>query len=673
MQTLVEIYDLQQQLKHRLSQKQYQDLEVLFAPLTGQDLQKTLNIQFIFNPEVDDTNVILSHLHSWQQATPDSYYPYVFLASFWHRIANNERGIQTMDSITPGQHLRFSIANDQLFYWALKALEFNAECIAACHLLLEASGRFGTPDWLELPVTQPLYFSCADYNQEASAYLSLFTAYSVPHSPICLTLPSPTVDEQRFIPFYWLRNILAIDPNHIESRKIIIRLLSPRWYGDEKYKSVDHFLAGHYCSGLSELQINILEREKEFDRLTSYHTLPLTHYRKALKKREKQFRSFLAAPLTKQEDSLALFEYIHFSYHVLMTFPEKRKKSNDNRVKDIYQTLHHIVKLASPWILFYQAHDIFHQLISLMKLYEFEDSLNVFEDLARHTRYRNLTSSIEVLYSALAANVPLANILLSAERERIEHYYLLSEHNFDYYSFRMHIFILCAMGYAASIKSVLEKFAIEHRAINASILFYEIYNGNTPGLANMLMIKPDAEKAPPFLATAIQQGSSQAILIKSRDLEDVIERSSNPSEQSALAAEREKLLKFNIHRGDAVSQYDYACSLIASSEAQQIHQGLFIEAPKVLSEGRVRMDQMAYIAYLYAFCSFNARGMSKNLYLVDFWIHQAMTWAPDINYFNFLVKVKEGLAFRPMYRYYLKRDKEKVSEEMKKIMNDVML
>ncbi|QTF06987.1 DUF4034 domain-containing protein [Brenneria izadpanahii] len=671
MQSLVEIYDLQQQVKHKLSQKKYQDVEALFASLQRQDLQKTLHIQFIFNPLVDGLDAVLSQLHDWRQTTPESYYPYVFFASFWHTVAVKERGIRTMDHVTPAQTLKFCIANDQFFYWALKTLEFNPECVAAYNMLLEASGRFGAPDWLALPATQPIHFSCADYNEEARAFLSSFPKYTVPQGSISIALPPPTAEEQNFIPLYWLKNILTIDPEHIESRKTTIRFLAPRWYGDKKYKKIDQFLASDYCSGLSELQIKILQREKEYDQITAYNTLPSINYRQALKKREKRFKDLINTHLTDEENSLTLFEYINFCHHILINTPADRKKSNDNMINNIYLSLHHIVKLASPWIIFYRANEIFSLLVSFMKTYEIEDNLNVFEDLARHTEFRNLTSSVEILYGALAANFPLANVNLTAQRESIERYYIAGERNLDYNTFRLHIFILCKMGYAAAIKPVLEKFATENRAINASALCYEIYYGCPSDLVDILSVERDADKANSFLNTLVQRRGSQAILIKSRDLEDSIERSSNPSEKSQLAIEREKLLKLNIQLGDAVSQYDYACSLIASSEERRIREGLFVEAPKVLSEARVRLDQLAYIAYLYAFCAFNARGMSKNLFVMDFWINQALAWDPDPNYRDFRQKVKDSLTLKPMYRYYLKKDKGKIPEEMKKIMNNV--
>ncbi|MFZ4835220.1 DUF4034 domain-containing protein [Rouxiella sp. Mn2063] len=672
MQSLVEIYDLQQQVKHKLSQKKYQDIDVLFAPLQGQDLQNTLRIQFIFNPQIDDHNVILSQLHDWQQETPGSYYPYVFFASFWHTLAAKERGMQTMDYVTPSQRLRFGVASDQFFYWALKTLEFNPDCVAAYNMLLGASGNFGMPDWLELPITQPIHFSCTHYNEEAKTFLSSFPGYIVPQDSIGITLPPLSSEEHNFIPFYWLRNILVIDPEHIESRKITLKFLSPRWYGDEKYENVHQFLASDYCSGLSAQQIKILQREKEFDRLTAYNTLSPNNYRKELDRREKQFTDLITVPLTNEDDSEALFEYIDFCYHILTNMPDSRQETNDNMVRNIYQALHHIVNLSSPWIIFYRAEEVFNLLIFMMKLYEFEDNHNVFEELATQTQYRNLTSPLEILYSALAASFSLANIHLTAQRESIEHYYISDERKLDYNIFRSHILVLCKMGYATSIKPVLERFATKYQAINALVLCYEIYHGDAPNLAQMLSIQPNTDKANSFLDIAVQQGASQAIFIKSRDLENLIESSSNPSEKSALTVEREKLLKLNIQLGDAVSQYDYACSLIASDVEQQIQQGLFVEAPKVLSEARVRLDQRAYIAYLYAFCAFNARGMSKNFFVMDFWINQAVVWDPDPDYINFLQKIKEGVALQPLYKYYLKRDKGKVSAEMAKIMNDVI-
>ncbi|ADU72667.1 DUF4034 domain-containing protein [Pantoea sp. At-9b] len=672
MKSLVEVYDLQQQVKRNLSQKNYQNLERLFAPLVGPDLHKVLQIQFLFNPQVEEANEILQQLHAWQQEMPQSYYPYVFIAGFWYMTAANERGIQTMDRVTLAQRLRFSIANDQFFYWALKTLEFNPESVVTLNKLLEASGRFGIPDWLELPVNQPISFTCAHYDGEAREYISSFAGYSLPEGAINITLSTPTADEMSFIPLYWLRHILITAPEHIESRKTIIRFLSPRWYGDEKYEKVDQFLASDYCSGLSAFQIKILHREKEYDRLTAYNTLPSINLRKALEKSEKHFAELVNDHLSDEEDSLTRFEYIDFCYHILTTMPDDRQNSRDALVQSIYQSLHDIVRLASPWIIFYRATEVFNVLFSMMKIYEFEDKLNVFDNLSRQTRYRNLTSPLEVLYSALAANFPLSDVFLETQRESIERYYISAERNLDYGMFRLHIFILSKMGYAASIKPVIEKFATEYRGVNASILCYEIYHGNTPGLAQMFSVNTNIDKSNMFLDIAVQRRSSQAMLIKSRDLETLIEGNDNPSVKAELAIERERLLKLNIQSGDALSQYDYACSLIASSDEKQIRQGLFIEAPKVLLQARVRLDQLAYIAYLYAFCAFNARGMDKNLFVMDFWIKQAMQWDADPNYWNFLQKVKEGVALRPLYNYYVKRSKSKISEEMKNIMEHVI-
>lgn len=672
MQSLVEIYDLQQQAKRNLSQRNYLNLEMLFTQLKGQDLHKVLQIQFLFNPQVEDANEILQQLHAWQQEMPQSYYPYVFIAGFWYMTAANERGIQTIDRVTPAQRLRLRIANDQFFYWALKALEFNPESVAAFNKLLEASGRFGMPEWLELPVNQPINFSCADYNPEAREYISSFTGYRLPEGAINITLSAPTDAEKSFIPLYWLKSILTTVPDHIESRKTIIRFLSPRWYGDEKYEKVNQFLASDYCSGLSALQMKILQREKEYDRLTAYNTLPSINLRKALEKSEKEFSELVNDHLNAEEDSLTRFEYIDFCYHVLTTVPGDRQTSNEAMVRSIYQSLYDIVRQSSPWVIFYRATEVFNLLFSMMKIYEFEDELQVFDDLSRQTQYRNLTSQVEVLYNALAANFPLSGVFPGGQAESIERYYISCERNLDYNVFRLHIFILSKMGYAASIKPVVEKFATEYRGVNASILCYEIYHGNTPGLATMFSVKSNVDKANFFLDIAVQERSSQAILIKSRDLETLIEGSSNPSEKSELAIERERLLKLNIQSGDALSQYDYACSLIASSDEQQIRKGLFIEAPKVLTEARVRLDQLAYIAYLYAFCAFNGRGMEKNLFVMDFWIKQAMAWDADPNYWNFLQKVKEGAALRPLYSFYVKRSKGRISEEMKSIMEYVI-
>ncbi|STQ42839.1 Uncharacterised protein [Ewingella americana] len=105
---------------------------------------------------------------------------------------------------------------------------------------------------------------------------------------------------------------------------------------------------------------------------------------------------------------------------------------------------------------------------------------------------------------------------------------------------------------------------------SASLLFYEIYHGNVPGMAGMLSIHPDENKEREFLDIAVKQGSTHAILIKSRDLESLIERSTKPSVKSELALERERLLKQNIQLGDAVSQYDYACSLISQAKNSRL-------------------------------------------------------------------------------------------------------
>ncbi|MDO6406468.1 DUF4034 domain-containing protein [Pantoea phytobeneficialis] len=417
MQSLVEIYDLQQHAKRNLSQRNYQNLELLFAQLKGQDLHKVLQIQFLFNPQVEDANEILKQLHAWQQEMPQSYYPYDFIAGFWYMTAANERGIKTIDRVTPAQRMRLSIANDQFFYWALKALEFNPESVAAFNKLLEASGRFGMPEWLEFSVNQPINFSCTDYNPEARDYISSFAGYRLPEGTINITLPAPTEEEMSFIPLYWLRSILTTVPDHIESRKTVIRFLSSRWYGDEKYEKVNQFLASDYCSGLSALQMKTLQREKEYDRLTAYNTLPSINLRKALEKSEKQFVEFVNDHLSAEEDSLTRFEYIDFCYHVLTTMPADRQASNEAMVRSIYQSLHDIVRLSSPWIIFYRATEVFNLLFSMMKIYEFEDELQVFDDLSRQTRYRNLTSQVEVLYNALAANFPLSGIFPEGQTE----------------------------------------------------------------------------------------------------------------------------------------------------------------------------------------------------------------------------------------------------------------
>jgi hypothetical protein len=671
MQSLVEIYDLQQQVKEKISQKKYQDIEALFAPLSRKDLQNVLQFPFIFNSQVEGLDSILSQLQEWQQETPHSYYPYVFFASFWFITAANQRGKQTIDRVTPAQRQNCSAANDQFFYWALKTLEFNPQCETAYTMLLEASGYFSMPEWLDFLVTKPIRYSCESYNEEAVKFISSFTTYSIPHGSININLPSPSEEEERFIPFYWLRRILAIAPDHMISRKVVIKLLSPRWYGGEKYEDIDYFLASDYCSGLSELDIKILQREKEYDQLTSYNTLPLLNYRKELKRRASNFIDLINSPLTKDETSRTLLEYVYFCNHVLETDPKAKQSAKDDMVESVYQSLHHIVKLASPWFLFYQSEEIFNQLISFMKLYEFDDKSHVFDDIARQTQFRNLTSPIDVLYSTFAANFTLASISLFTQRESLERYYMLAEKNFDYYIFRLHIFMLCKMGYASSIKPVLERFAIENRATSASLLFYEIYHGNVPGMAGMLSIHPDENKEREFLDIAVKQGSTHAILIKSRDLESLIERSTKPSVKSELALERERLLKQNIQLGDAVSQYDYACSLISSSEEQQIIKGLFIEAPKVLAESRVRLDQLAYIAYLYAFCAFNGRGMRKNIFVMDFWMNMALAWYPDLEYQDFYTTAKHAVGIKPFYNSALKKGRGKIPEEMKKIMNSV--
>ncbi len=668
MKSLIEIYDLQQQVKQNLNLENYQRIESLFAALQNQDLQQVLQIQFVFNPQLAGVDGILQQLHGWQRAIPQSFYPSVLMASFWHMIAATERGIQTMDRVSPAQHLRASAANDQFFYWALKALEFNPKSVTTYNALLEASGRLGMPDWLQLPLNQTINFSCLHYHQEAKEFITSFAGYEIPEGQINVVLSPPSAEEKGFTPLYWLNCILTIEPEHIASRKTLVRLLSPRWYGDENYENVTRFLASDYCANLSALQIKILQREKEYDQLTAYNTLPSLNFRKALEKRGKQFAERVNEHITVEEDALTRFEYIDFCYHVLTYMPDLSSELKDSLVKNIYQSLHHIVKSSPSWILFYRANEIFNILFSMMKIYEFDDELKIFDDLSRQTQYRNLTSPAEVLYRALAANFPLSVVSPGAESEAIEQYYIAGERNVDYPQFRLHIFILSLMGYSAAIKPVLEKFSSQYHAVNASILCCEIYSGDTPNLAKMLSVTKDSEKANTFLDVAVQRESSHAILIKSRQLETLIEDSRDPSEKSSLALEREALLKRNIQSGDALSQYDYACSLIASSDEKQVQKGLFIEAPKVLIDARIRLDQLAYIAYLYAFCAFNGRGMDKNFFVMDFWINLALQWDADPGYLTFLQKVREGAGLRPLYNWYVKRSKAKVSAEMMNIM-----
>ena len=675
MLTLDEIYALQRKIKYNLEKNDYQQIDTLLAPLKGSDLENALNIKFIYEAQVDGADYLFLHLFRWLETCPESYYPYIFIASYWRNIADAERGIKTMDRITSQQYLHYNVANDQFFYWCLKALELNPGCVPACMMLLECSARYGTPPWCELPLTDAIHYNCANYGDDALNYLASHKGYRIPEGTIKLMLASPESAEEAFTPLYWLRRIIEQEPNHLSSRKMIMFFLGPNWYGDAKNTQLKNFLQSEYCSTLSKEQQQVLQREKKYDQVTSLNSIGSRSHAGDIKKNHQKLRSLVkeSAAYSKEDAALKLVFFIEHYNSLLSLNTGNDRKATQVLIETLYDALNILVDLGSSWIMLYRSNYIFNQIVSLREKHQQEDRAGLFAKLAKATQFRNLASPVELLYSVIAAHTPLLNVDRSSSAECIDEYYLQKEAYFNYELFKLHISFLCSIGYAAQVTEVITYLAQTKHATNASILLYELNKNSLPQLAQLMAITPDDGKAEQYFDCTSQRHPITINLIKSRIIEDNIASSSDSAQKHKLSEEREQILKSNIALGDATSQYDYTCSLIASDDKDKIHQGLYVEAPKVLFAAQVRPDQLAYIAYLYAFCAFNARGMPKNMYVMNFWIFRALSLDPDPNYIDFLKKIIEGAGLRIFYNMRVKSDRKKVTPEMEKLMNDYAL
>lgn len=670
MLTIDEIYNLQRHIKQCFDQREYSEIEAAFAPLSNHDLHYALNVKFIFNNQVDGYGLLMQTLQEWIKECPQSYLPYLYMASYWQIIADTERGIQSMDIITELQHMRFSIASDQLHFWCLKTIELNPKCVAAYNILLEAAGRYGTPYWFDISRTDSVDYSCEDYNEVALDYLNSHHGYIPPTGTITLKLSPPTSEEENFFPLYWLRKIIELEPQHLPSRKLIIVFLGPNWYGDKKKSKINEFLKSDYCSALSKQQMKyFLEDIKSGHAILHIIGSPRSYLAK-IKKDNNRIQKIInsASELSHEEAILKIFFFIDHYNSILDAISHEDKRMEKILAENIYQLLHRATTLDCSWVMFSRSNDTYLLLAKFMKDYQMEDTLGILNKLSAYTNLSNQTSPFEMLYAVFSTYFPIANVDKSQQRDEVIDRFLIKENNLDYDSFKSSVYLICKSGYAIPVRDALLDLANKHESIKALILLHELYNNNIPNLSTLMKISHDSNLAHRFLQPALDMKSKTAILIKSRNLEKDIELCSDGTRRTSLINERERLLKFNIELGDPTAQYDYACSLISSNDKNKIQDGLYIEAPKVLFQNQVRRDQLAYIAYLYAFCAYNGRGMDKNIYVMDFWINQAILLHVGHEYCQFLSIVRER-STGIIYNLRLKYGKKRVSPKMKTLID----
>jgi len=221
---------------------------------------------------------------------------------------------------------------------------------------------------------------------------------------------------------------------------------------------------------------------------------------------------------------------------------------------------------------------------------------------------------------------------------------------------------LCFFQQKAQAQGFLTLLA-EHDVIPALLLLSDIHSGLAPVAATNLLITPSAESAAVALDRACQNRSPEALFRKSRILEAQHGREAQP--------ERLKLLEEATRRGHALAHYDYACALFWSRDVE--HQRLAVEkvCAEVLLESRVEEEKLAYIAYLYAFASYNQRGgIKRNVYLTKFWATCALERTHDDQYAQMLYALKWGYG-AIVYHIRLKVDAKKIPEWHQNLINQL--
>ncbi|EMH4163837.1 DUF4034 domain-containing protein [Pluralibacter gergoviae] len=540
MLTIDEIYNLQRHIKKYLDQREYSEIEAAFTPLSNHDLHYALNVKFIFNNQVDGYGLLMQTLQEWIKECPQSYLPYIYMASYWQMIADTARGMQSMDIITKLQYMRFSIASDQLHFWCLKTIELNPKCVAAYNILLEAAGRYGVPYWFDISRTDSVDYSCEDYNEVALDYLNSHHGYIPPTGTITLNLSPPTSEEENFFPLYWLRKIIELEPQHLPSRKLIIVFLGPNWYGDKKKSKINEFLKSDYCSALSKQQMKYLLKDIKSGHVILHFIGSPRSYSAMMKKDNNRIQKLIKSisEFSHEEALLKILFFINYYNSILDTVSHEDKRIEKIQAENIYQLLHRATTLECSWVMFLGSNDIYQSLAKFMRYYQMEDTLGVLNKLSAYTNLSNQTSPFEMVYAVFSTYFPIDNVDKSQQRDEIIDRFLIKDNNFDYDTFKSSVYLICQSGYAIAVRDALLDLANKYESIKALVLLHELYNNNIPDLATLMEISHDSNLAHKLLQPALNVKSKTAILIKSRNLEKDIELCNDDTQRTSLINER---------------------------------------------------------------------------------------------------------------------------------------
>ncbi|WP_191091649.1 DUF4034 domain-containing protein [Affinibrenneria salicis] len=629
------------------------------------------SLGFLIDVRGTDSRHIAQQLVDWHDAQPDVGYPCQLLANHWLNIASEERGGYYAEYVCHNQWQRAYVSNELLFYWAAKAISLDKDCAPLYLHLLMASGHFYQPAWF-LNQREPIVFTLSSYSDEAVRFVRQQGGWPTHPQPFITGLPPASDDEEDFPPRYWLERVLECDAQNLSARKQLIYYLYPRWYGDDKHKDIDNFIASDYCRALSPQQRNVLLREKEYDSVNNPGNWPASNKSRAVLKLDEDFRKLLSLDMSTWDRIDGYLYYAGMCNAYLLDAEKQFYKLSSHFARRIYDSLTLILASGENWQIFNYSDLILTWLSEILAYPEYgvDDSQHLLQRCLEMTQGQG-DGATERALCAFAGFSPALGLRLPLPAETYLERLVATGERIDSAMLETILPRLIGLGSAGDARRFLQALA-GRDVMNAALLLNDIYGGRQPSLAAKLEIAPAADRADQYLQQACRQHSAAALFLKSRVLEDRMDAAADSAEKSALQAARCELLRKAIAAGHPVAQYDYACALVWSDDERQITQALRHECAAVLLEGRVSWEQLAYMAYVYAFAALNARGMEKNYYLAHLWIEFAQKWDTDKAYTDFQLCMKQSFGFDFVFKRRAKKDQQRVPEWMSGLIEKVM-
>ncbi|MEB3753773.1 DUF4034 domain-containing protein [Acinetobacter sp. MD2(2019)] len=223
---------------------------------------------------------VLVHIEQWQHAYPESFFPAIVRAKYWHVWLSHYRGQKWAESVTPEMWQCIRAAQLELFAAAIDALHRSEHTWCVALYLMQSIVIADVPDWFNawyLRGHVPLQLE-HHITKPAAALAAQSGLYTKKVVQLSKTVPEFLKQYQRFksslqdMPHpeaaFWLKVYLAESGYGFAAAKNYCWFLLPRWGFD--HQAILNFSKSDWCEGFSELEKSELNFVIWHDQLDVY-------------------------------------------------------------------------------------------------------------------------------------------------------------------------------------------------------------------------------------------------------------------------------------------------------------------------------------------------------------------------------------------------------------------